>query len=201
MISRLISLLVLLAAFAFPALAASAPPPIEIEVVVPLDLEGAWAQWTTPEGIESFFARGAVIEPEVLGEYSIHFFPDNPPGQRGAEGMRILAYEPGDLFSFTWNAPPNLPLARAHLAVIEITFDQVSENETLVRFRHDHFGRHGDAGAAREYFNLAWAKILSRSVYAAEHGPIDWDNPPDGLMFRSPTREELDALAAQHEMN
>jgi len=199
--SKVIALLTVAAVLISPTFATgdvSTPPqPILKEVVVPLSLEDAWDQWTLPAGLQSFFAREAIVEPHVLGEYSIHFFPEGEPGQRGAEDMRILAFEPGDRLTFTWNAPPHLPLARAQMAVVEITFDAVSETRTRVTLRHDHFGRNADAKLARAYFNAAWPVVLARSVYAAINGPIDWDNPPPDLMLGSLSREQLAEMAAQ----
>jgi len=166
--------------------------PIKYEAAVPVSLDETWALWTTEAGLENFFAREAIIEPEVLGEFSIHFFPDNAPGMRGAEGMRILAIEPGDRLLFTWNAPPNLPHARSQMATVEVTFDALSDNETLVTLTHGSFGRHEEWALTRAYFEGAWQVVLGRLQYAAANGPIDWDNPPDGLMYSPPSREDLE---------
>jgi uncharacterized protein YndB with AHSA1/START domain len=35
-------------------------------------------------------------------------------GHAGAEGLRILVFEPPTCLSFTWNAPPDQPYVRAH---------------------------------------------------------------------------------------
>jgi len=174
----------------------SNPEPIRYEVLVSEDIDAAWSRWTTPEGLQSFFSREAIIEPEVLGEFSIHFFPDEPAGSRGAEGMRILAFEQNDRFVFTWNSPPHLPHARAQLAVVEVQFDEVSNDETLVTLTHSLFGRHEEWPLARSYFDGAWQVVLARLQYAATSGPIDWDNPPADLMYRAPSREELEARAS-----
>lgn len=170
--------------------------PVAYEAVVAVSLDEAWSLWTTKEGLESFFAREAIIEPEVFGEFSIHFFPDNAPGMRGAEGMRILAFEPGDRLLITWNAPPNLPHARAQMATVEVTFDALGENETMVTLTHGSFGRHEEWALTRAYFEGAWQVVLGRLQYAAANGPIDWDNPPEGLMYSAPTREDLEARVA-----
>ena len=56
--------------------------------------DAVWSWWTTEAGIKSFLAPGARIEPRVDGEFDVLFSPDAPPGQRGAEGLRIIAFEP-----------------------------------------------------------------------------------------------------------
>jgi|GEM_PF-3391129 len=48
---------------------------IEKDVVVRAKLDKAWAAWRTREGIVSFFASDAVIEPSVGGAFHIHLDP------------------------------------------------------------------------------------------------------------------------------
>ena len=64
------------------------------EMILAAPLEQVWALWTTEAGLTSFFARGARIEPKVDGLFEILFEPSAPPGLRGAEGLRILVFEP-----------------------------------------------------------------------------------------------------------
>lgn len=163
--------------------------PIKYEAVVAVSLDDAWALWTTETGLESFFAPDAIIEPEVMGEFSIHFFPANEPGRRGAEGMRILAIESGDRLLFTWNAPPNLPHARAQMATVEVTFDALPGGATLVTLTHGNFGRHDEWTATRAYFESAWQVVLGRLQYAAANGAIDWDNIPEAP-YTAPSHED-----------
>src|SRR5688500_15248923 len=76
----------------------------ELDLSNPTDT--VWAWWTTEAGIKSFLSAGARIDPRVDGEFDVLFSPDSPPGHRGAEGLRIIAFEPSRRFVFTWNAPP-----------------------------------------------------------------------------------------------
>ena len=46
--------------------------------------------WTTEEGITTFFAPKGKVDLRVDGTYDIWFNPTGKPGERGAEGMRIL---------------------------------------------------------------------------------------------------------------
>lgn len=170
--------------------------PITYSVDVPAPLDEAWALWTTKEGLQSFFAPYAEIEPETLGALDIWFFPENDPGFRRAEGMRLLAFEPNDRLVFTWNAPPNLPYARERLATVEVTFDAVAERMTRVTLTHGNFGRHPEWHLTREYFQVAWTVVLNRFAYAADIGPVDWESPPEGLMYIAPDRDTLEARTA-----
>lgn len=153
------------------------PRRIVVDVDASAPLAKAWSMWTTKEGIESFFAPEAVIEPRVGGEYSIHFFPDNPPGRRGAEGMIILAFEPEKRLSFTWNAPPAYPDARAQFTVVTVTFESKGTDKTRVALVHDHFGEGDEWDRTFEYFGSAWSDVvMPRFIYAAQNGAVDWND-------------------------
>ena len=64
----------------------------EFEVNAPI--AKAWAAWTTPEGVKTFFAPGCNVEARVDGPYDILFAPDARPGKRGAEGLRVPSHSP-----------------------------------------------------------------------------------------------------------
>ena len=78
---------------------------LRVEMAVAAGMEEVWNAWASEEGVKTFFAPGAHVEPRVDGAYEIFFNPRGEPGQRGAEGMRVLAFEPPRRLVFTWNAP------------------------------------------------------------------------------------------------
>ena len=65
--------------------------PVFVNRCINASIDEVWDSWTTASGIRSFFARDGMVDLNVDGEYSVLFFPEIPAGQRGAEGMRILA--------------------------------------------------------------------------------------------------------------
>src|SRR5262249_3083885 len=75
---------------------ADADKDLRKEVVVAAPVADVWAAWTTNAGARTFFARGSNIELKRGGAYEILFFPDAPPGSRGAEGLHVLAFVPTD---------------------------------------------------------------------------------------------------------
>lgn len=150
---------------------------VELDLNVPLDK--AWKGWTTPEGVKTFFAPGCNIEGRVDGAYEILFFPSAKPGQRGAEGMRVLALEPMRRFAFTWNAPPNLPDIRQQRTMVIVEFEPLGADRTRVRFTQMGWGEGRSWDQAYEYFNQAWNEVvLPRFRHAMEVGPIDWSKAP-----------------------
>lgn len=88
-----------------------ANPPDKIlykEVIVSATTDQVWQAWTTSEGARTFFSENAEIELRSGGKYEILFVKDNPVGQQGSEGCRVLSYLPKKMLSFEWNAPPEL---------------------------------------------------------------------------------------------
>ena len=79
------------------------------------------------------------------------------------------------------------------MAVVEVTFDALEGGETLVSLTHSLFGRTEEWHMTRDYFSEAWQVVLTRNVYASTNGPVNWDAPPEGLMYSPPSREELAA--------
>jgi uncharacterized protein YndB with AHSA1/START domain len=114
------------------------------EMVVKATPEVTFRTWTTSEGITSFFAPEAQVDPRPEGAFHIHFNPYAPPGLKGADDMRFLAVQPPQFFSFTWNAPPHLPEARRQRTVVTVRLAPAGEGQTRVTLRHSGWGDGGE---------------------------------------------------------
>ena len=167
-----IILALLLGALALPATAAERA--IDKEVVVRATLDQAWAAWTTREGIVSFFAPDAVIEPRVGGAFHIHIDPGAAPGLKGADDMRYLALQPKKMLSFDWNAPPSLPEARQQRTFVVLRFVPVDEQSTRITLHHTGWGEGGEWDKTYAYFDRAWVGVLGNLKKRFEQGPQDW---------------------------
>lgn len=151
---------------------------ISAEALVPASLTDVWDAWTTEAGIRSFFAPACDIDIRPDGKYEILFDPAAPPGQRGGEGMRVMAVQAMTMLSFTWNAPPHLPEARKQRTHVIVRLQEEAQG-TRVKLWHDGWGSGGEWDQAFRYFDRAWNDIvLPRLKYRFEHGSIDWNNPP-----------------------
>jgi uncharacterized protein YndB with AHSA1/START domain len=129
----------------------------EIEVAAPRDV--VWAAWASTDGIASWWRPPASnIELRIGGPFEILFALDQPLGLQGSEGCRILSYVPGESLSFTWNAPPHLPLRSANTWVV-LTF-ATSGTGTAVRLVHTGFLEGDDWDDYMAYFEDAWAFVL-----------------------------------------
>lgn len=130
------------------------------EAVVQAQPAEVWAAWTTNEGIASWWGPAASnIELRIGGPFEILFSLDPPVGERGSEGCRILAYVPGESLSFTWNAPPHLPLRSANTWVV-LTFTPHGSDGTTLRLVHTGFLEGPDWDDYMAYFDNAWEYVL-----------------------------------------
>jgi uncharacterized protein YndB with AHSA1/START domain len=156
------------------AAAPAAERAITKQVEVNATLEQAWDAWTTREGITSFFAPDAKIEPRPGGAFSIHFNPYAPAGMKGADDTRFMALQPKKMLSFDWNAPPHLPEARAQRTLVVVRFEPLSDKLTRLSLFHTGWGDGGEWDKAYNYFDAAWGNVLANLKKRFDTGPIDW---------------------------
>jgi uncharacterized protein YndB with AHSA1/START domain len=145
------------------------------DIIVPASISEIWTAWTTNEGVTSFFAPSSNIELVVGGAYEIFFDPDAPPGQRGAEGVKILDIQPRVMLSFEWLNPPSIPAIRNEKTRVVIRFEKMSPDATLVRLEHSGWRTGHNWKQALQYFEQAWDVVLDRLVTRFTEGPIQWD--------------------------
>lgn len=158
---------------------------IEFEFEVNASPYEVYDAWTTLEGIKSFFAREGKVELKKFGDYHIIFLPENEPGTRGAEDEKVISYEKDKMISFTWGFPPSLmDLRNNQKTIINIRFYDAGNGKTKVHFLNTGWGVGEDWQKGYEYFTQAWGNVvLARLQYRFDHGPVDWDNPPDYSEF------------------
>lgn len=133
-----------------------------------------WNAWSTSEGIQSFFAPEAFVDARPEGRFSVHINPYAPAGQKGADDMRVLGVQPGKMISFTWNAPPSLPEARAQRTVVIVRLADAGEGRTRVTLTHLGWGDGGQWDQAFQYFDRAWGRVLANLEKRFAEGPVDW---------------------------
>lgn len=130
----------------------------EVDVAAPA-IE-AWMAWTSGEQIDAWWGPHATnIDLRIGGPFEIRFDPDAPPGRQGSEGCQFLAYVPGEMISFTWNAPPHLALRETNTWVV-VTFSDSGPGQARVRLVHTGFLEGPDWDAYLTYFESAWAHVL-----------------------------------------
>jgi uncharacterized protein YndB with AHSA1/START domain len=162
------------------------PEPVVLSAEIKASQTELWQSLTTPTGVRTFFAASAKVEPRVGGAYEMYFLPDNLPGLRGGEGVRILAMEAPHRFLITWNAPPAYGALRAQQTVVEFELEPVRAGTTRITLTHSGWGRTQGWQQVRDYFASAWKTILGRLQYRFDKGPVDWRAVPDGKAYFTP---------------
>ena len=131
--------------------------------------EQAFADWASAEGLARWWIRaGMEVDLRVGGPFELYFDQHQPEGSRGSEGCKYLGYVPGEMISFTWNAPPHLPLRSSNTWVV-ITFHGTHRGTTKVRLVHTGFLEGPDWDDYMEYFDKAWGMVLHRQQTMHEH--------------------------------
>ncbi len=133
-------------------------------IIVNTTVTECWRLWTTHDGLKSFFGVDNKIELKPDGFFEIYFLMDNPEGQRGGEGNRILSYLPESMLSFSWNAPPSIPQIRnqKHRTWVVINYKQLDPEHTEVCLTHLGWLEGQKWDETYDYFNNAWEMVLDR---------------------------------------
>lgn len=150
-----------------PASHAQLRPMVYTETYVETDVETVWDDWTTQDGLESFFAPKAIVEGKLGGAYEVWFLPDAPKGQRGAEDGVLLGWQDDSadgtrMIQFTWRMPPYMPEIVDSMTVVQIWMIPTDKDETRVRLFHTGFGDTPKWLEAEQYFETSWRAVLKQ---------------------------------------
>ncbi|TVQ32068.1 MAG: hypothetical protein EA376_07020 [Phycisphaeraceae bacterium] len=174
---------------------------IELDRIIEAPRAEVWKAFTTVEGVTSFFSPRAKVELRMGGAYELHFAPDAPEGTRGSEGCRVLSFVEGEMLSFTWNAPPNLPEARWRRTFVVLRFDDAEEGKTRLRITHGGWdaseGEQWDRAFA--YFSQVWGFVVDHLDRRFSDGPFmragsgefEGPEPRPFVYFIHPAREGM----------
>ena len=161
------------------------------EVVVKAAPEAVFRAWSTSEGVATFFAPEAKVEARPDGPFEVYMNPYGEPGMKGADDMRVLGVQDNRMISFTWNAPPHLPQARAQRTFVTVRMQPEGAADTRVRLTHVGWGDGGEWDRAYAYFDRAWGNVLANLQKRFAEGPIDWSD------WRARMKKATDEAAAK----
>jgi len=178
---------VLLASIVAPALAAERM--IDKQVVVDAPIAEVWKAWTTTEGIKSFFAPDANVEPRSCGAFEVYINPYAEPGMKGADDMRFMALQEPTMLTFTWNAPPSNPEIRKQRTLVIVRLKPAGDSRTEVTLHHVGWGDGGKWDEAYNYFDRAWGNVLANLQKRFKEGPVDWTEWLARMRAATPARK------------
>lgn len=136
-------------------------PDIVVTKVIAAPVAEVWKVWTTPEGIESFFARKAAkVDPRTGGAFELWFAVDAPEGSRGCEGCVFHSVTPMQQLVLEWNSPPTLPVVRPLHTLVYLDFRPLGADSTEVTLRNFGYGQGEDWQKSKAYFERAWNAVM-----------------------------------------
>jgi uncharacterized protein YndB with AHSA1/START domain/uncharacterized protein YciI len=170
--------------------------PIRRQVVVPASPERAFAAWT--EELQEWWpfaghsVNGGGATAAFVDGQLIETAPDGSTSSWGT----VTTWEPGRRLAMTWH--PGQPEEAA--TTVDITFDQIDADKTLVTLTHSGWEKRHDALAARLNYRNGWATVVSMfaGTLASDSTTAPTDEPtwlvlqhfvsPDvvGSVFESP---------------
>jgi len=134
---------------------------IQEQLILNAPPEKVYELWTTEQGLKSFFAPKCKIEIKPFGAFEMYFLLNNEYGEQGSEGCKVLSFVPNRMLSFTWNAPPHLPIARKELSsIVVIFFYDAGDGKTKLELINHGYPEGGEFDLALEYFKKAWPQVL-----------------------------------------
>jgi uncharacterized protein YndB with AHSA1/START domain len=144
------------------ASAQSLAPDIVVTRTINAPVAEVWKAWTTPEGIESFFApKAAKVEPRPGGAFELWFGVDFPEGTRGSEGCKFHSVRPMEQLVFEWNAPPTIPAIRPLRTLVYLDFKPLPGDRTELTLRNFGYGDGDDWAKTKAYFEKAWPAVMA----------------------------------------
>jgi uncharacterized protein YndB with AHSA1/START domain len=137
-------------------------PDIIVTRTINAPVADVWRAWTTPDGIESFFApKAARVVPEPGGAFELWFGLDYPEESRGSEGCLFHSVTPQQQLVFEWNAPPTLPTIRKLRTLVYLDFAPADGNRTTLTLRNFGYGEGDEWAKTKAYFEKAWPAVMA----------------------------------------
>src|SRR6266571_5459632 len=181
------------------AIMTSPPQFVRKQTVVSISPETAWKTWTTIDGVTSFFAPKANIDPNVGGPYELFFDLKAPRGFQGTEGCKVLGLDPLRNIGFEFIAPPQFPNVRRVHTRVDVSFEEVLKGGLVkVSLVHSGFVEGEEWDESFDFYSWSWDLVLGRFQHRFSARPIDWNHPywPSGIAAR-PQRKLRDHLSSQ----
>jgi uncharacterized protein YndB with AHSA1/START domain len=158
------------------------PRPVRVEAAINAPVADVWRVWTTSAGAEEFFAEKANIQLAIGGPYEIQFDPRDE--RSGTRGLKILSYAPGEMISFQWNAPPEMPEVRNGGTWVVVQMRPQGPDRTYVSITHLGWKEGAEWDLAYVHFTRGWGELMERLQKRFTDGPIDWSK--QRMMYQEP---------------
>jgi uncharacterized protein YndB with AHSA1/START domain/uncharacterized protein YciI len=147
-------------------------PPIRRQIVVPAAADVAFEVFTVDIGL-----WWPVAELSVYGRDTVVSFADGRLVERAPDGEavwgEVLDWEPPNRLRITWH--PGSDGSRS--SEVEVSFAEITGDQTLVTVEHHGWERLADPAAAREEYNRGWPRVMEAYSTAASKGTASEEGP------------------------
>jgi len=146
------------------------------EVVLSAPSDDVWTLWTTTDGLSSWVAPIAAIDPVAGGVFETSYDASARLGDAGNIRNRVIAILPEHMIVLQIDqAPPGFPHAEAARELItQIDVERLSASETRVRVVMSGFGEGAAFDALLAFFERGNAFTLETLARRISDGPTDW---------------------------
>jgi uncharacterized protein YndB with AHSA1/START domain len=145
---------------------------VRVEGIVDAPVSEVWRVFSTSQGAMEFFAEKANIQLALGGPYEIQFDPKDD--RSGTKGLKVLSFSPGEMISFQWNAPPEMPDVRNGGTWVVVQMRPEGIGKTHVTISHLGWREGAQWDQAYPHFQQGWNQLMSRLQQRFTSGPIDW---------------------------
>lgn len=133
-------------------------PKIELEILLPISKEQAWAYWTDNLLLTKWLSVVAKVEPRRDGAYELFWSPETPE-LNSTLGCKITHYQPYEDLHFEWRGP--VPFAEVMNTTplptyVQLSFEELEAKKTKIKLTHLGWGEGELWEKAYKWQQQAW---------------------------------------------
>ena len=142
--------------------------PIRRQIVVPATADRAFTAWT--EQLHAWWPFG---RHSVYGEHATAAFVDGRLIETGPDGSScswgtVTTWQPGQRLTMSWHPGQ----AEDSSTTVDVSFDQISEQQTLVTLTHSGWENRADSLEARGEYRNGWATVVALFAGTLPGAPV-----------------------------
>ncbi len=131
---------------------------IDIQILIENPVESVYKAWVTPDLLERWLTRKAVVDASIGGAYELYWDLDNEE-KNSTKGCRITELVPNSELSFNWKGPEQYAEIMGDKTHVFVRLEPCPEG-TLLRFVHTGWGSGVEWESARQWQAEAWKEAI-----------------------------------------
>ncbi len=128
--------------------------------LVDVPVSTAYNDWTTAKGLNSFLTQEADINLRPGGDYSLTLRYRVQEMDNFPTNGKILSLQANKMIATSWDVPVQYAAVAEQQTFVQIWFDPVGPNRTLIRVEQHGFGTGQAWDNVYEYYDDVWRQIM-----------------------------------------